>query len=314
MMIERLKNALRSEVPTPIPRKTTEVRLEVEVPGQDPVSRARIAEPALIMLQGDLPGQVFRLRIARQLVGRRPECEIRLRDRAVSGIHAEIVRTQNGVTISDLASTNGTLVNGMRIKNPVALNQGNLLKLGNCVFKFIDSLLDVEFMESLHARGSTDQLTAAYNKPYLLARLAFALDTASESRPVSAIAFDYDDFKLVNDQHGHAAGDVMLRLTSAFIAEAGVRVGDLFARMGGEEFVIVLPDTPVATAIEIAERIRRGLEERTFEVHDEQIRLTASFGVCVSTSAVETPEVFLARADELLYRSKREGRNRVSAG
>lgn len=311
-MIERLRNAMRSERDEkPLPRKTTEVHFD-GVSLADPIERAQKHEPALIMLEGDLPGQVFRLRQGRQIVGRRPECDIRLRERAVSGIHAEIIRMREDVTINDLASTNGTVVNGLRIRTPIALSQGNLLKLGNCVFKFVDSLLEVEFTESLHQRGITDQLTGAFNKTYLVARLGFVIDTTSDSRPVSLITFDFDDFKQVNDRHGHAAGDFILRASSAMIRSRFVRSADLFARMGGEEFVIVLPDTPLGPACEVAEQIRTTLAEHAFEYEGQTISLTASFGVCTAVSAVEQPEAVLARADELLYQSKREGRNRVS--
>ena len=312
-MLERLRNAIR---PAPeekrILRKTTEVRLEA-MDARDVIERAHQHEPALIMLEGDLPGQVFRLQTGRQIIGRRPECDIRLRERAVSGVHAEIIRVRDNITINDLASTNGTLVNGLRIRTPMALAQGNLIKVGNCVFKFVDSLLEVEFTESLHQRVITDQLTGAYNKPYVVARLGFAIDLASPARPVSVIAFDFDNFKQVNDQHGHAAGDHVLRASSAVIMEEFVRPTDLFARMGGEEFAIVLPETTLESAIEIAEKIRHTLEGRIFDYEGATIRLTSSFGVCCATSAVEQPEYLLLRADELLYRSKREGRNRVSA-
>jgi two-component system cell cycle response regulator len=312
-MLERLRNAIRPHAEEkPILRKTTEVRLEKDDP-LDAVGRAHQHEPALIMVEGDLPGQVFRLRPGRQVIGRRPECDIRVRERAVSGIHAEIIRVRDLVTINDLASTNGTLLNGMRIRTPMPLTQGHLLKLGNCVFKYVDSLLEVEFTEALHARGITDQLTGAFNKAYLVARLGFTIDTCSEARPVSIVAFDFDNFKQVNDQHGHAAGDHVLRASSALIMESFVRPNDLFARMGGEEFVIVMPETPLEKAVENAERLRRTLEERSFAYDGEEIHLTSSFGVCSATSAVEKPEFLLLRADELLYRSKREGRNRVSA-
>jgi diguanylate cyclase (GGDEF)-like protein len=312
-MLERLRNAIRpNPEDKPILRKTTEVRLETDDP-LGAVERAHQHEPALIMLEGDLPGQVFRLRPGRQVIGRRPECDIRVRERAVSGIHAEVIRVRDAVTINDLASTNGTMVNGMRIRNPVPLMQGSLLKLGNCVFKFVDSLLEVEFTESMHQKVITDQLTGAFNKSYLVARLGFVIDTTSETRPVSVITFDFDNFKQVNDQYGHAAGDHLLRATSALITESFVRSADLFARMGGEEFAIVLPDTRVEVATEIAEHLRRTLEETTFEYEDLAIRLTASFGVSTATSPIEHAEFLLARADELLYQSKREGRNRVSS-
>lgn len=311
-MLERFRNAVR--VPgeeKSLPRKTTEVRLELDE--HDEIERAHTHEPALIMLEGDLPGQVFRVKSGRQIIGRRPECDIRVRERAVSGIHAEVIRVRDIVTINDLASTNGTMVNGIRIRNPVPLVQGNLLKIGNCVFKYVDSLLEVEFTEALHTRGITDQLTGAYNKAYLIARLGFSLDTAAETKPVSVIAFDFDQFKQVNDLYGHAAGDYVLRATSAMISEQFVRPTDLFARMGGEEFVIVLPETPVEVAAEIAERVRKAIEEREFLFDSQQIRLTSSFGVCSAVSSVEQAEFLLLRADELLYRSKRDGRNRVSA-
>ncbi|HEX8619388.1 MAG TPA: GGDEF domain-containing protein [Thermoanaerobaculia bacterium] len=310
-MLERLKNAMRPHgQDKPLRRKTTEVSL---ADSHDPIERAATHEPALIMLEGDLPGQVFRLRPGRQIIGRRPECDIRVRERAVSGIHAEVTRVRDTITINDLASTNGTLVNGMRIRTPVALVQGSLLKLGNCVFKFVDSLLDVEFTEALHARGITDQLTGAFNKSYLLARLGFAIDTASPERPVSVIAFDYDNFKQVNDQHGHAAGDHALRATCELIAERFVRPTDLFARVGGEEFVIVLPETPLEIAVNVAEQIRGTLAATNFGTGGLDVRLTSSFGVCCATSIAEQPEQILAKADDLLYRSKREGRNRVTA-
>lgn len=312
-MLERLKHAIRSGgEEKPIPRKTTEVRFDA-LELHDPIERAQTHEPALIMLDGDLPGQVYRLRPGRQIIGRRPECDIRLRERAVSGIHAEIIRVRDTVTINDLASTNGTLVNGLRIRHPVPLVQGSLLKLGNCVFKYVDSLLEVEFTEALHSRGITDQLTGAYNKTYVVARLGFLIDMATEARPVSVITFDFDNFKQVNDQFGHAAGDHILRATCALIGSSFVRPQDLFARMGGEEFVIAMPETPLEGAVDVAERLRRALEEKVFDYEGQEIRLTSSFGVCSATSAVEQPESVLARADELLYRSKREGRNRVSA-
>jgi diguanylate cyclase (GGDEF)-like protein len=290
-------------------RKTTGVtRREVA----EAIARAKTPEPALIMLEGDLPGQVFRLREGRQLIGRRPECEIRLRERAVSGLHAEVLRDREAVTINDLGSTNGTLVDGSPIRSALRLAEGSLLRLGNCVFKYVDSLIDVEFLESLHARGTRDALTETMNQPYLIARMAFAMDTASAERPLSVIAFDYDDFKLINDQHGHAAGDHVLRASAILVRRIAVRDEDLFARLGGEEFAIAMPSTTLAQAAETAERLRSAFAAHVFDFAGQPIRFTASFGVCAAVSPAERPQDVLARADALLYQSKREGRNRVS--
>jgi len=296
----------------PRTRQTTEVHAAA---GDVVVERAQTWEPALVLVEGDLPGQVFRLHEGRQVIGRRPECDIRVRERAVSGVHAEIVCGRNGiVTVNDLASTNGTMVNGVRIDRPMALVAGHLVKLGNCVLRYVDSLLEVEFTESLHARGITDQLTGAWNKGYLLARLRFILDTASDARPVSVIAFDFDDFKKVNDRYGHAAGDHVLRETAALIIDGVIRATDIFGRMGGEEFSVVLPDTPLSEARTMAETMRRAVASHKFDYEGLTIRTTSSFGVCTSTDPTEPADVLLARADGLLYRSKHEGRNRVSAG
>ena len=306
-------NDLRDPDGKPVSMKTTEVRLDMSEP-HDSVERAHQHEPALVMLEGELPGQVFRIGIGRQVIGRRPECDIRVRERAVSGIHAEVLRENDVVLVADLASTNGTVVNGARIERPVPLVQGSLIKIGNCVFKYIDSLLDVEFTEALHVRGITDQLTGAKNRSYLVARMGFVLDTASEERPVSLIAFDFDNFKMINDRYGHAAGDYVLRVASELVTAEFVRPGDLFARIGGEEFVLVLPETRLDAAVAIAETIRRKFENHAFSYEGIPIPLTGSFGVCSAISPAEKPDALLARADEQLYRSKREGRNRVSLG
>jgi two-component system cell cycle response regulator len=195
----------------------------------------------------------------------------------------------------------------------VPLVQGTIVKLGNCVFRYVDSLLEVEFTEALHSRGITDPLTGAFNKSYLVARLGFVLDLATQHRPVAVITFDFDNFKQVNDQYGHAAGDHVLKATCDLITASFVRPTDLFARIGGEEFVMVLPDTNTEQAAAIAEHLRRTLAATAFVYEGLEIRLTSSFGVCCATTALEQPESVLLRADELLYRSKREGRNRVTA-
>jgi len=116
----------------------------------------------------------------------------------------------------------------------------------------------------------------------------------------------------VNDRFGHAAGDQVLRESANLIREACIRPDDLFGRMGGEEFVIILPETPIARALDIAEEIRMALAERKFEVNGQAIQFTASFGVCSSTSPAEPADALLARADELLYQSKTNGRNCVT--
>lgn len=309
-MLERIKHAIGGSSASGPLRRTTEVRVDVYREALAAADQQH--QPALIVMQGDLPGQVFRLRSGRQLLGRRSECDIRIRDRAVSGLHAEIVISGEEVTIHDLASTNGTNVNGSRIQAVTKLIPGSLVKLGNSIFRFVDSQLEIQFTEALHSRGITDQLTGAYNHAYLLSRLGLALETVTMERPLSLIAFDFDEFKAINDNHGHAAGDHILRITTALIRETCIRGVDVFARMGGEEFAVMMPGTPAAMAQAAAEQIRNTLAGRTFDYNLVPISVRASLGVCSTTLPTETPEALLERADALLYRSKNEGRNRVT--
>lgn len=122
---------------------------------------------------------------------------------------------------------------------------------------------------------------------------------------MSLVAFDYDDFKKINDELGHAAGDDALRACTSLIRNTAIRAGDLFGRAGGDEFVIVLVDTPLAVAVHVANEVRLCIETSDFNI-------TASFGVCTSTAS-ESADAFLKRADTLLYRAKQGGRNRVIA-
>ncbi|HEX6179313.1 MAG TPA: FHA domain-containing protein, partial [Thermoanaerobaculia bacterium] len=179
-----------------VPGQTTEVYLEPNDRRAEAL-RAEARQPALVMLQGDLPGCVFRLRTGRQLIGRRSDCEIRLREKAISGHHAEIVLTDAGVSVADLRSMNGTVVNGRRIRNPVFLTQGNLLKVGHSVFKFVDSLMEVELSESLYVRSTIDNVTGLSNRAAFLTRLGYLTDSASPARPVSVIVFDLDEFTMI---------------------------------------------------------------------------------------------------------------------
>ncbi len=121
---------------------------------------------------------------------------------------------------------------------------------------------------------------------------------------------DVDRFKAVNDGHGHAAGDSVLRAVAARAA-AAIRAGDLLARVGGEEFAILLPGADLARAAEAAERVRATLAERPVEAGGTALAVTASLG-CAALASGEAPEALVARADARLYAAKGAGRNRVA--
>jgi two-component system cell cycle response regulator len=160
----------------------------------------------------------------------------------------------------------------------------------------------------------TDGLTGLHNRRYLERHLATLVQqAAARSRPLSLLILDIDHFKTINDGHGHSAGDDVLREFSRRVRKA-VRGIDLACRLGGEEFVVAMPDTDAALAILVGERIRQKIAGEPFQVTGPAgITVTVSVGVSSLLSPNDTPQALLKRADEALYRAKREGRNRVAA-
>jgi two-component system cell cycle response regulator len=161
----------------------------------------------------------------------------------------------------------------------------------------------------------TDGLTGLHNRRYLERHLAILVNQAvAREKPMSVLVLDIDHFKQINDGYGHAVGDDVLREFSNRIRKA-VRGIDVACRMGGEEFVIVMPDTDAALSLIVAERLRQKIAHQPFRIpeSDNVMEVTVSVGIASLTSAEDTPETLLKRADEALYRAKRGGRNRVAA-
>jgi len=161
------------------------------------------------------------------------------------------------------------------------------------------------------SQASTDGLTGLANRRLLDEELV--LEWRRADRVGASLAFvllDLDDFKRVNDTHGHLAGDAVLRVVGRVLAE-GVRQVDLAGRYGGEEFALILPETELPGAHKLAERVRSTLEATAIELPDGQtLRVTASFGVALK-DAQATPEDLVSAADDALYAAKAAGKNRV---
>jgi diguanylate cyclase (GGDEF)-like protein len=157
----------------------------------------------------------------------------------------------------------------------------------------------------------TDELTGLANRRRFLAQLELEITRSRRSHaPLGIVLADLDDFKRVNDTWGHDVGDDALR-AFAEVLRASVRDVDLPVRLGGEEFAVLLPDTNLAGASQLAERIRRALETTAIETRDGRIKLTASFGVSCFPTAADAAEDLLNDADQRLYEAKRRGKNRV---
>ncbi len=167
--------------------------------------------------------------------------------------------------------------------------------------------------DMLEQQSFLDGLTGLWNRAYLDRRLEAELNVADRyGRPLSVVLADVDNFKRINDTHGHLFGDVVLQGTAECLS-ASARRSDIIARYGGEEFGILLTDTNLKAAIYVSERLRASTERRVYEARSEVVRVTASFGVSC-TEDVEgelTPESMIQAADRALYASKEAGRNCV---
>jgi two-component system cell cycle response regulator len=161
----------------------------------------------------------------------------------------------------------------------------------------------------------TDQLTGLHNRRYMSRHLDTLLSNAKKNqRPLAFVIMDIDFFKQVNDTHGHDIGDEVLKEFAGRIA-ANTRGIDLACRYGGEEFVVAMPDTDVAFATNIAERLRQSIETTPVQISrvPGTLNITISIGIARCEGENDTAEQLLHRADQALYRAKRTGRNKVVA-
>ena len=169
--------------------------------------------------------------------------------------------------------------------------------------------------EQLRAQAMTDPLTGVFNRRYLQAQAAVEIARSRRQHyTIALITIDIDHFKRINDEHGHDAGDNVLQAFTSIVARL-LRQEDLLCRVGGEEFAILLPNTPLAQATQVAERIRQTVEVALFQVHEARpektLWLTASLGVTTVVANETSLTAALKRADIGLYRAKEQGRNRV---
>ena len=192
------------------------------------------------------------------------------------------------------------------------MKNGDFVKVGGVIFKFIDGdNIEQLYYEEIYRMAIIDGLTQTYNKRYFLEFIDREMARCSRyARPLALVMFDIDFFKKVNDEHGHLAGDFVLKKLASSILAKNIRKEECFARYGGEEFAIVLPDTPADKGVILAEKIRLMVEETTYEFESNTIPVTISMGVAQMLKD-DTMDTFIARADEKLFAGKQGGRNRV---
>ena len=268
----------------------------------------------LVMLRGPKVGQKVQLNSTTDelSIGRDDEAGLSIDDESASRQHCRLSFMNENWFIEDLQSTNGTYVGGHPIDR-VPLRDGDLIKVGATIFKFLSARnIEAAYHEEIYRMAIYDGLTQIHNRRFLEEFLEREMSRCRRhERALSVILFDVDDFKQINDRYGHLSGDHVLRTISNSLARR-VRREELLARFGGDEFVMVLPESAPSDAMKFAELIREHIENMECIFDDWNLPVTVSLGVAGYTNDMNSPSDILSAADAALYRAKNNGRNQVA--
>jgi diguanylate cyclase (GGDEF)-like protein len=270
----------------------------------------------IIFLSGPLMGKMHLLEEGTVVLGRVGEVDIPINDLGISRKHCAILFHKGQAVLKDLGSTNGTFLNGKRVTE-AELREGDKIQISSSTILKFDQQDKIEniFHKELYKMAVVDALTGAYNKRFFEERIQEEFSYCFRNKvPLALVMYDIDHFKKINDTYGHPAGDFVLS-RMAGLTKTIVRSEDILARYGGEEFVVILKATDAEGALTLAERLRRLIEETDFEFEGKKIKVTISVGLATLVGQnLANWETMLKLADSLLYKSKNNGRNRVSAG
>jgi two-component system cell cycle response regulator len=297
--------------------RTTDAAIAIVPPSGPFIQRTRAV---VTVVSGPSTGRVFSVLPDGEetIIGRGKEAHARIDDAGASRAHARIVSNEDGVySIEDLGSTNGTFVDGNRVQR-AELQSGDRIHIGpNVILSF--SIVDAQaerVAQQLYESAVRDPLTRAHNRRYLVERLSSEFAYAKRHRThLALILFDLDHFKRINDTHGHLVGDDVLREVSALMQRL-VRAEDVFARFGGEEFVLLVRGIEHVNVGRFAERVRLAVERLEIASEATVVRVTVSLGVASLEELAgdqRDADGMLRLADERLYKAKTGGRNRVCA-
>ena len=277
-------------------------------------------------------------------IGRSSKSDLSIDQESISRHHARIAAVGGGAfTLMDLGSTNGTYVNDRAITEH-RLSDGDQIKIGRSILKFMTGdNIETSYHEEIYRLVTVDALTQLFNKRYFGEALEREFNRARRyKRHLSLFLIDLDHFKQINDRYGHVAGDFVLRQLAVEV-KGKLRREDIFARVGGEEFGILLPEVEHPGAMSTAEKVRKVVEAAQFTFDKHTIRGTVSIGVAtldpamfaddeseagaestedpssapssdgLSSGTAKTAAALYALADAALYLAKERGRNRVDA-
>lgn len=297
----------------PEPDDNYESTLEVTI-SRDMGTLIRVAaeqRALMLVLSGTRLGHRLVLGDTAVDIGRGSNAGLILDADSVSRKHARIERFGGGHKIVDQGSTNGTYVNGIRVKEHI-LKDGDRIGIGKALLKYIaGGNIEGAYHEEVQRLMRFDPLTNVFNKRHFDESLRLAVFTATGgARSLSLIVFDLDHFKKVNDTYGHMAGDAVLCGATGAV-QSILSPTEVLGRVGGEEFAVLCEDTDLKSGVERAEAIRRVVSRAPYAFEDKKLPATVSVGVAQLASGEEA-EALYERADAQLYAAKAGGRNRVS--
>jgi diguanylate cyclase (GGDEF)-like protein len=265
----------------------------------------------IVVIYGPELGKRIELGGAAFQIGRSAKNDLFIDQESISRHHARITFDGKSHWVQDTGSTNGTFLNDDQVTEH-ALRDGDQIRVGQTILKFMTGEnVELAYHEEIYRLMTVDGLTQTFNRRYFDEALERELNRSKRyQRVLSLIAFDIDHFKRVNDTHGHLAGDSLLRQLASTV-KSRLRREDVFARTGGEEFGILVPEVPLEGARAVAEKVRRMVE--TMQVKYEQVVIpcTVSLGVTATDGTETSGKELYKRADESLYAAKQGGRNRV---
>lgn len=279
------------------------------------LEEAKATAPVLVVISGKPLGKSYFITKDSMVLGRDLNADISIGETSISRRHTEFALSATIISVKDLGSTNGTYVNDAKVdaNQTRVLQDGDLIRCGNTILKFLkEGKIENLFQQKIYTMAHTDDLTGAHNKKSILEILKEEFNRSQmKSTPLTLIMLDLDHFKKINDKFGHPAGDYVLKETCSLIKNKMIRQKDALGRYGGEEFALVLRETPLQIAVDVAERIRSTIEKHNFHIDSQPIPVTISLGISTLDSTTKTSEDLLSTADKALYDAKNQGRNRV---
>lgn len=266
---------------------------------------------ALVIIRGEPLGKLFPISEKPVVIGRSPECTIQFGGDNVSRRHCQVWKTEQGFWISDLKSTNNTIVNSEAIQY-CQLFDNDRITIGDTILKFlVTDLVEQEYHTAQFDHATRDPLTGTHNRRLFIQNLKSELETCSKfGQPLSLVLCDIDHFKKVNDDHDHTVGDNALVAITDTLQHC-LRPRQTLARMGGEEFAIILPALTGKQALDAANIMREAIARKPIPCGDKTIQITASFGVAEWSQAVRKTSDLIRIADQALMKAKQAGRNQV---